>query len=54
MIEDSDHEVVSKERSTSVRQKLRKFRHAKKEEKKADRASLGNTIVDRNFPGCVA
>ena len=26
----------------------------KKEEKRADRASLGNTIVDRNFPGCVA
>ena len=25
-----------------------------KEEKRADRASLGNTIVDRNFPGCVA
>ena len=26
----------------------------KREEKMADRASLGNTTVDRNFPGCVA
>ena len=36
-----DHEVVSKERSTSVRYNLRKFRHVKK---RAARASLGNTI----------
>ena len=28
--------------------------HVKKEDKRADRASLGNTIIDRNFPGCVA
>ena len=30
-----DHQIVSKERSTSVRWVLRKFRHAKKEEKRA-------------------
>ena len=47
-----DHEIVSKERSTSVGEKLRKLRHVKKEGKRADRASLGNTLVDRNFPGC--
>ena len=34
--------------------KFMKFRHVKKDEKRADTASLVNTIVDRNFPGCVA
>ena len=28
-----DHEVISKERSTSVRSNLRKFRHVKEEER---------------------
>ena len=36
-----DHEIVSEERSTSVGQKVRKFRHVKKEEKRPNRASLG-------------
>ena len=44
----------SVKRSTSARKKLKKFRHVEKEEKRTDRASLGNTILNRNFPGCVA
>ena len=34
--------------------KLRKFRHVNKEKKNAYRDSLGNTIINRNFPGCMS
>ena len=47
------HEIISKERSTCVRYKLKKFRDVEKE-KMVDIACFGNTIGDRNFTGCVA
>ena len=31
-----------------------KFRHVDNEKKRTDRASLLDTIIDYNFPGCVA
>ena len=40
-----DDEIVTKERSASVRKKLGKFSHVEKGKKRADRASLWNTII---------
>ena len=49
-----DQEIFSKKIYTRVRKKLRKFKHVEKEKKRTDMAFLGNTIIHRNFPGCVA
>ena len=37
-----------------VRYNLRKVRHVEKEKKRADTASIENTIIDHNIPGCIA